>query len=229
VELMGRRAIAFLETAKHSLKQGNYDIAAFNAEQATQLYLKSTLLELVGDFPRTNSIILLLRELEHVNEEVGKFIKENKRGLHNLEDSYLTSRYFYKIFDREDSGYLVSLSEEVIRFCEKLRSSKGDILEDWKKWIGRIKEAAGEILASNMVGFYLFGSAVTGDLVASSDIDLLIVARNLPKSITGRSELKERIIERSGLPPVHPFEIHLVDEDEARIYFRHIGGKFLKV
>jgi len=80
-----------------------------------------------------------------------------------------------------------------------------------------------------MVGFYLFGSAVTGDLVASSDIDLLIVARNLPKSIAVRSELKERIIERSGLPPVHPFEIHLVDEDEARIYFRHIGGKFLKV
>jgi len=75
--------------------------------------------------------------------------------------------------------------------------------------------------------FYLFGSAVTGDLVASSDIDLTIVARNLPKSITGRSELKERIIERSGLSPVHPFEIHLVDE--VRIYFRHIGGKFLEL
>jgi len=127
VELMKKRAIAFLEVAKYSLKQGDYDIAAFNAEQAAQLYLKSTLLELIGDFPRTHSIILLLKELGRVNEnEVGKFIQENKRGLHNLEDAYLTSRYFYKIFDKEDGQYLVSLSGEVIRFCEKLRSSMGE-------------------------------------------------------------------------------------------------------
>jgi len=127
VELMKKRAIAFLEVAKYSLKQGNYDIAAFNAEQAAQLYLKSTLLELVGDFPRTNSIIFLLKELERVNEkDVSEFIRENKRGLHNLEDAYLTSRYFYKMFDKEDGEYLVSLSEEVIGFCEKLRCSVGE-------------------------------------------------------------------------------------------------------
>ncbi|MEZ0346381.1 MAG: HEPN domain-containing protein [Infirmifilum sp.] len=34
------------------------------AEQAAQLYLKSTLLELVGDFPRTHSIIFLLGNLD---------------------------------------------------------------------------------------------------------------------------------------------------------------------
>ena len=127
VELMKKRAIAFLEVAKYSLKQDNYDIAAFNAEQAAQLYLKSTLLELIGDFPRTHSMIFLLKELRRINEkEVDEFIQENKRGLHNLEDTYLTSRYFYKVFDKEDGEYLVSLAEKVISFCEKLGSSMGE-------------------------------------------------------------------------------------------------------
>ncbi|MEM2940601.1 MAG: HEPN domain-containing protein [Thermoproteota archaeon] len=126
VDLMRRRAAGFLEVAKYSLKSSNYDIAAFNAEQAAQLYLKSVLLELVGDFPRTHSLIFLLNELRRVSEkEVDEFIRENKRGLHNLEDAYLTSRYFYKMFDREDGEYLVSLAEEVVGFCEKLRHSMG--------------------------------------------------------------------------------------------------------
>jgi len=106
---------------------------------------------------------------------------------------------------------------------------RASILRDREKWIGKIKEAAEDALGSNMTGFYLFGSAVTGELVASSDVDLLIVAKKLPKSMIARSELKEKIMEKSGLPLAHPFEIHLVDEDEAKIYFRHIGRKFLKL
>lgn len=126
VDLIRRRARGFLEVASYSLQLGGYDVAAFNAEQAAQLYLKSVLLELVGDFPRTHSIIFLLNELGRVNEkEVGRFIAENKRGLHNLEDAYLTSRYFYKVFDKEDGEYLVSLAKKVMDFCEKLRHSMG--------------------------------------------------------------------------------------------------------
>lgn len=88
--------------------------------------MKSVLLELVGDFPRTHSFIFLLKELRRVDEkEVDEFIRENKRGLHNLEDAHLTNRYFYKMFDEEDGEYLVSLTEEVLRFCEKLRHSMG--------------------------------------------------------------------------------------------------------
>ncbi len=119
--LMKRRALSFLELARYSLERGNYDLAAFNAEQSAQLYLKATLLELIGDYPRTHSIIFLLNELRRIDEEVGKFIEENKRGLHNLEDAYIMSRYFYKIFDREDGEYLISLAERVRDLCEKLR------------------------------------------------------------------------------------------------------------
>lgn len=126
VDLMKRRAKAFIELAKYSLQRSVYDIAAFIAEQAAQLYLKATLLELIGDFPKTHSIIFLLSELKRINEEkVNEFIRENKRGLHNLEDAYLTSRYFYKIFDKEDGEYLVSLAEKVVNLCEELRHSMG--------------------------------------------------------------------------------------------------------
>ncbi len=68
----------------------------------------------------------MLNELKRVNEKnVRNFIKEKKRGLHNLEDAYPTSRYFYKVFDEEDAEYLISLAEEVINFCEKLRYGMG--------------------------------------------------------------------------------------------------------
>lgn len=102
-----------------------------------------------------------------------------------------------------------------------------NILRNWGEWSAKIREAANEILSSDLLGIYAFGSAVTDRLVASSDVDILIVAKNLPKSIIGRSEIKERIVYEAGLPLVHPFEIHLVGEEEAKIYFKHIGKDFI--
>lgn len=126
MELLKRRASLFLELARYSLERGFYDMAAFNAEQAAQLHLKATLLELIGDFPRTHSILLLLGELKRVNEkDVEDFIRRNKRRLHVLEDAYLTSRYFYKFFDREDAEDLIAAAEEVVSLCEELRRSLG--------------------------------------------------------------------------------------------------------
>ncbi|NHW44340.1 MAG: HEPN domain-containing protein [Candidatus Verstraetearchaeota archaeon] len=57
MELLEKRAASFLELTGFSLQRGFHDVATFNAEQAAQLYLKATLLELIGDFPRTHSII----------------------------------------------------------------------------------------------------------------------------------------------------------------------------
>jgi len=42
--------------------------------------------------------------------------------------------------------------------------------------------------------------------VASSDIDLLVVARLASISMIQRSDAKTRILEEAGLPLVHPFE-----------------------
>ncbi|MGB9729394.1 MAG: nucleotidyltransferase domain-containing protein [Thermoprotei archaeon] len=106
---------------------------------------------------------------------------------------------------------------------------RAKILRNWKEWLIRIKDAVNDVLSSNLVDVYVFGSAVVGDLVASSDIDLLVVAKNLPKSIIDRSEIKEKIIDKAVLPQNNPFEIHLVDEEEASIYFKHIKENFIKL
>jgi len=122
VDLMRRRARGFLEAAEYMFGRGIYDLAAFNSEQASQLYLKATLLELVGDYPKTHSIVALLKELQRLDGRVKRFIVENKEGLHFLEDAYLTSRYFVKSFDEEDGKYLVLLARKVVELCDGVRA-----------------------------------------------------------------------------------------------------------
>lgn len=101
---------------------------------------------------------------------------------------------------------------------------RAKVLRSWRSWLGRLIEASKEVLSSNLIGIYLFGSAVVRRLVAASDIDVLVVVRDLPKSARVRSQMKAEIEERAGLPQVHPFEIHLVDPEEAEIYFKHAEG-----
>ena len=43
MDLVRRRARNFASNAKHLIKEGIYDLAAFNAEQAAKLYLKKQL------------------------------------------------------------------------------------------------------------------------------------------------------------------------------------------
>jgi HEPN domain-containing protein len=126
IELMRRRAKVFLDTAKYLFQRGDYDIASFNAEQATQLSLKSVLLLVVGDYPRTHSAIALLNELKRIDgEDISRFIEDNRLGLRSLEDAYLTSRYFYRSFEKEDAKYLISLTEKVVELCENIRHRMG--------------------------------------------------------------------------------------------------------
>jgi len=105
---------------------------------------------------------------------------------------------------------------------------RAKMLRSWEDWVVLILKASREVLSSNLRGVYVFGSAATGRLVAASDIDILIVAENLPRSSRERSRLRMEIEERAGLPLVHPFELHLADPSEAEIYFRHVD-KVLKL
>ena len=110
------RADAFLDTAIYNFEKGRYDLAAFNIEQAVQLYIKTKLLELLGEFPRTHSLVALLRELSRVfkEEEVERFVKENIGMLTKLSDVYITSRYYTREFYEDEV-------KELIEFAYKVR------------------------------------------------------------------------------------------------------------
>lgn len=116
VEVLRRRAGEFLEEARESLKRGHYDLVCFFSEQAVQLYLKSVLLERLGDYPRLHQVRALLLELfkEASSGELEEFFSHNRARLSSLEDAYLIARYTIKEYTRDDAEDMVKLAEEVI-------------------------------------------------------------------------------------------------------------------
>ena len=69
-EILRDRAYAFLRNARRLFEEGEYDLAAFSVEQFCQLILKYKLLIKTGTYPRTHSLLRLLRELDKL--EPGK-------------------------------------------------------------------------------------------------------------------------------------------------------------
>ena len=69
IKIFRERGDAFLDTARYNFERGRFDLAAFNVEQAVQLFIKTKLLELIGEFPRTHNLVILLKELSSVFKE----------------------------------------------------------------------------------------------------------------------------------------------------------------
>ena len=78
------------------------------------------------------------------------------------------------------------------------------MFRSWRSWLERVVEASKGVLSPDLVGVYLFGSAATGRLVASSDVYVLVVAKDLPKAALARLQIRAEIEERTGIPQVHP-------------------------
>ena len=119
-EILRMRAQAFLRNAKRLLDEGEYDLAAFNIEQFCQLILKYKLLVRTGTYPRTHSIIRLLRDLDKLVPEknLARFIDSEIILLTKIEDAYIGSRYLPRRYERREVEELLKLAdrlEEVIR------------------------------------------------------------------------------------------------------------------
>jgi predicted nucleotidyltransferase len=97
---------------------------------------------------------------------------------------------------------------------------RAEIIDKWREYVVKLAAAVKDVLPDSRV--YVFGSVVKGEATAASDIDVLIVSNAVPKSGLERAALKVRIEGSAALPPYHPFELHLVDEEEAEWYFRMV-------
>ncbi|HUE89898.1 MAG TPA: nucleotidyltransferase domain-containing protein [Vicinamibacterales bacterium] len=75
-----------------------------------------------------------------------------------------------------------------------------------------------ELLGPRLISMVLFGSVARGDARESSDIDLLVVADRLPRSLTERArplrQAWEQVRIESGLPPVE-WNLVVKTPDEA--------------
>jgi HEPN domain-containing protein len=94
-EVLRERAEAFLENAKHLIKTGSYDLAAFNLEQHCQLLLKYKLLIKTGTYPRTHSLTRLADELAKLEPQTKTLLdrEDNILLLTKLEDAYIGARH----------------------------------------------------------------------------------------------------------------------------------------
>ena len=127
VDLLRSRALKMLKYAKKSFSDEDYDIAAFLAEQAVQLFLKSIILEETGEVPRTHVVRQLLHILKNIFEnyvdKVDVFVRENRSLLIHLEEAYLASRYLFKEYEMEEVRELIDFAEKVINFVKDIQST----------------------------------------------------------------------------------------------------------
>lgn len=117
VKILRKRAKSFLLRAIECLNSKDYDLASFLSEQAVQLYLKSILLEEIGDYPRTRSIsvlISILKKLTNYNLLL-KFLEEKRNEIRFMEDAYIASRYLVREYT-ESAKTLVDIAKEVLKY-----------------------------------------------------------------------------------------------------------------
>ncbi len=101
VRLYIERAEKFRKNAEFNFKNGDYDLAMLHIEQSMQLLIKAKLLDLKGYFERTHSLRKLLSEIMEI-EGVRDFLIKYKTVLRNLERAYITSRYYFEEFFKEE-------------------------------------------------------------------------------------------------------------------------------
>jgi predicted nucleotidyltransferase len=74
-------------------------------------------------------------------------------------------------------------------FPSILDGLRPDVLEGYRKVAGVVRVSLEGLLSERLVSVVLFGSVARGDVSDTSDIDLLIVAKNLPDSRFERMKL----------------------------------------
>ncbi|MDP8023908.1 MAG: HEPN domain-containing protein [Nitrososphaeria archaeon] len=115
-ELLRKRAHEFLEEAERLLENGKFDLCVFNLEQYCQLITKYQLFRLIGSFPHTHSLKLLLNELSKHMQSVKDLLSEkNIIYIGALEDAYIASRYLPRDYEEAEARELLRFVKEVFR------------------------------------------------------------------------------------------------------------------
>jgi len=115
-EFLKDRGLRFFSNGVELFNRGEYDLSAFNIEQAVQLILKYAIWKKLGDFEKTHEISKLLNDYKDLIDEkakVDEFIKKYERTINDLEVAYIESRYLPSQFFKEQI-------EEMINFFEEL-------------------------------------------------------------------------------------------------------------
>lgn len=88
-----------------------------------------------------------------------------------------------------------------------------EVAKSWKEIVGTLTDSTKRIIGEAEV--IPFGSVVEGKATATSDLDILVIVKVLPRNAHSRAQIVGKIEEAAGLPPLHPVQIHLATWEEA--------------
>ena len=116
-EVLRERAESFLANAERLVEEGVYDLAAFSIEQYCQLILKYKLLLKTGTYPRTYSIIRLIRLLSTVSPSLGTLLEGENNILYltKIEDAYIGARYLPRRYEESEVRGMLRFVKEVFK------------------------------------------------------------------------------------------------------------------
>ncbi|MGQ4876059.1 MAG: nucleotidyltransferase domain-containing protein [Promethearchaeia archaeon] len=106
----------------------------------------------------------------------------------------------------------------------EINKKRADMLFNYKSYLKKIVNCIIEILKDKKPRIFLFGSALEGNLVAASDIDIMIVA-DVPNSLIAKTKILCQIEDKLNFPFYHPFEFHLLNSNQFKFYKKAYGLK----
>lgn len=124
-DLLKKRALSFLRDAKTDFENGDYDLVLFHVEQFVQLYSKYLMYRKIGDYPKTHSLMRLLNEIVKIYSGCGlkELLNEYLEAFYLLEESYISSRYLPREYDRNIAFRILNLSEKLLEVFKCLETS----------------------------------------------------------------------------------------------------------
>jgi len=124
-DFLAVRARAFLASAKADFSRGDYDLVLFHVEQALQLCLKHLIFTRLGDFPKTHSLIRLIKDAMKVCDEpsLRDLYEQNLEMIYLLEEAYIASRYLPHSYDREIAERALSFGERALEVLGCLKET----------------------------------------------------------------------------------------------------------
>lgn len=117
-DFLKKRAKKFYDYGIKAFKKNDFEISAFHLEQASQLYLKYTLLLILGDYPKTHRLRRLMEDIIRVtkNKKLAQLFEKYQNVIADLEEAYLTARYLPASFYKKQV-------ENMIEFVKLLKDS----------------------------------------------------------------------------------------------------------
>ncbi|HOL23043.1 MAG TPA: HEPN domain-containing protein [bacterium] len=130
-DFLKERAEELWERGFEDLEKKRFNLAAFDFEQAIQLFVKYLTALKVGDWPKTHYFYELIKELGDVynSEEILKFYNENEIFFSDLEDAYFTSRYFDKKFSENLVKSIIAKCKDFLKLLERITGEGLKIIE----------------------------------------------------------------------------------------------------